>query len=209
MRLLMLTPMLLALLSSCQHSPQKKYYLLTPLENDQKSIIGASNNSSANIASTIGIGPIEVPDYLHRLQIVSTPSGDTQNRNTLTLSDTHYWAEPLDKGVARVIMLNLTQQNSNRGFVYFPWRSDAKPRYSLRIRISSLTCTSNDANIVADWELMDNDALSHLQRHRFIRTLPSSVGALALAKVYSQLLADLSAEMDEALQSVEVAAGQH
>jgi uncharacterized protein len=119
------------------------------------------------------------------------------------VSDTDYWAEPLDKGMARVIGLNLTHTNSNRSFVYFPWRSDAKPRYSLRIHVSSLSCTNNEASLVADWELMDDNTLANLQRHRFIRTLPTSVGAQALSKVYSQLLADLSTEMDKALHDVQ------
>jgi bacteriorhodopsin len=47
---------LIAVLSSCQHSPQKKYYLLTPELTEQKN----SNSSSLTIASVIGIGPIEI-----------------------------------------------------------------------------------------------------------------------------------------------------
>jgi uncharacterized protein len=208
MKLFILITIAISVLSSCQNSPQKKYYLLTPELTEQKN----SHSASVNITNIIGIGPIEIADYLHRPQIVYTPNGDRQNGNRLSVSGTDYWAEPLDKGIARVIGLNLTHTNSNRGFVYFPWRSGTKPRYSLRIHISSLTCTNNQASILADWELVDADlnsnTQSNVQRRRFSRVLPVSGGAQELTRAYSKLFAELSTEMDKALHDVQFASAQ-
>jgi uncharacterized protein len=210
MKLFILITIAICFLSSCQHSPQKKYYLLTPEMADMTEQQN-NNSSSINITSVIGIGPIEIADYLHRPQIVYTPNGDKQSANRLSVSGTDYWAEPLDKGIARVIGLNLTHTNSNRSFVYFPWRSDTKPRYSLRIHISSLTCTNNQATMLADWELVDSNRISNvqsnvqsnMQRRRFSRTLPVSGGAQELSQAYSKLFSELSAEMNKTLSNLQ------
>ncbi|GGY74057.1 hypothetical protein GCM10011613_19240 [Cellvibrio zantedeschiae] len=142
----------------------------------------------------IGIGPVDIAEYLTSSQII-----DNQSDNTLTMSDNAYWAEPLDKSIARVVSLNLTQLNNGRSFVNFPWRSDSKPHYSLRLHVDTLSRTGKNANINATWELIDNDAKKSILRRNFLRSIPAESGAKGLAYAYSQLLAELSKEMDEAL----------
>src|SRR5690606_11907489 len=104
---------LVCLLCACQSSPRKNYYVLSA-----ESLI--QNSEIKNITHTIGIGPIELADYLHRSQIAYVDKG-----SQLVLEENDYWAEPLDKGIARVLMLNLMQDDSSRSFVTFPWRSDS------------------------------------------------------------------------------------
>ncbi len=178
------------LLAACQSSPQKKYFYLNTVPTTQKPLAP----STGNITTVIGIGPIEIADHLNRLQIIYS-----QSNNLLTVADNDYWAEPLDKGIARVLALNLIQRNDNRSFTNFPWRNDSKPQYSLRLQINSMTRANNEASIIATWELMDNNTKVNLQRRNFIRTTPVESGAKNLAQAYSKLLAELATEMDEAL----------
>lgn len=182
-------------LLACQSSPRKNYYYLNTLAAEQKAI----QPSTENITTVIGIGPIEIADYLNRSQIVYSQNNSFEANNSLTVSDNDYWAEPLDKGIARVLALNLTQRDSSRSFVYFPWRSDSKPHYSLRVQIQSLTRNNSDASIIATWELMNNTTKTNLQRRNFIRSTPVNSGAKELAQAYSKLFAELAAEMDESL----------
>lgn len=177
------------LLVACQHSPRKNYYYLTPAAEK-----ATAQNADTTSLQLIGIGPVEIAEYLTRSQII-----DNQADNTLTMSDNAYWAEPLDKSIARVISLNLTQLNNARSFVNFPWRSDSKPHYSLRLHIDNLSRTGKNANINATWELIDNDGKKTLARRNFLRSLPADSGAKGLASAYSQLLASLAKEMDEVL----------
>ena len=194
MKKILLVTVLSGFLIGCSHSPQKKYYYLSAIPMEQKTL----QSSSANINTVIGVGPIDVADHLLRTQIIST-----QDNNLLSVSDNDYWAEPLDKGIARVISLNLLQRNANRSFVNFPWRSDSKPHYSLRIQINSLTRANNEASIIATWELIDNNTKANLQRRNFIRATPVDSGAKNLAQAYSKLLAELAGEMDEALRTTQ------
>lgn len=189
MRRLLFISSLCALLMACQHSPKKNYFYLSPL-NEKSTTQAASNEASL----LIGIGPVEIAEYLTRSQII-----DNQENNKLTLSDNAYWAEPLDKSITRVISINLTQLNTARSFVQFPWRSDSKPRYSLRVHIDKLARSGRQATINATWELMDNDNKKSVLRRNFLRSIPADSGAKGLAQAYSQLLGDLSKEMDEAL----------
>ena len=186
MRYFIFTLCFCSLLMSCQHSPKKNYFYLSPLTNTENTI-----SVKTNISQVIGIGPIEIADYLTRSQII-----DNQTDNTLNMADNAYWAEPLDKSVARVTALNLTQLNPSRSFVNFPWRADTKPHFSLRLRIDNLARAEGKATINATWDLINNDTKANLVRRNFIRTLPAGSGAKALAQAYSQLLADLAKEMD-------------
>ncbi|RYY76416.1 MAG: membrane integrity-associated transporter subunit PqiC [Gammaproteobacteria bacterium] len=175
---------------ACANSPKKNYFYLTPN-------LTTESQSKSEINELIGIGPVEIAEYLSRSQII-----DNQTDNSLNLSENAYWAEPLDKSIARVIALNLTQSNSARSFVNFPWRSDSKPRHSIRVRVDNLSRTDNKASINATWELVDNDTKTNIVRRNFIRTIGSDSGARGLAKAYSRLLADLASEMDKELNEV-------
>ncbi|HOY24165.1 MAG TPA: PqiC family protein [Cellvibrio sp.] len=206
MRRILLLAFSCSLFLSCQHSPQKNFYYLTAQlvqePNQAQSSPTTPEKSTAQTESSkinqlIGIGPIEVADYLNRSQII-----ENQSNNSLNMADNAFWAEPLDKSIARVTALNLTQVNSARNFVYFPWRSDSKPRYSIRVRIDELSRTGNQAKLSANWELMDNDTKTNLLRKNFTRSTPVDSGAKALAQTYSKLLADLAGEMDAELNKI-------
>jgi uncharacterized lipoprotein YmbA len=179
-----------SLIVACQHSPKKNYYYLSAQAAEKS---GEQRNNDLAL-QLIGIGPVEVADYLNRSQII-----DNQTDNTLNMSENAYWAEPLDKSISRVISLNLTQLNNSRSFVNFPWRNDSKPKYSLRVRVDNLARSGSNATINATWELVNTETKSSLVRRIFVRSIPVAAGAKALAQSYSQLLGDLSKEMDEAL----------
>lgn len=181
------------LLVACQNSPKKNYYYLTAIDETEKSN-GDSASQSTSITQLIGIGPITIPEYLSRSQIV-----DSQTNNTLLMADNAYWAEPLDKSITRVISLNLMHMNNSRSFTDFPWRNDSKPHYSLRLDIDDLSRSGKNAKINATWELLNNTTKATVERHHFVRSLAAGSGAKGLAQAYSQLLADLAKDMDGAL----------
>ncbi len=204
MRRILLIAFSCSLFLSCQHSPQKNFYYLTAQLSQEPNPAQSSSQTpeksttqteSSKINQLIGIGPIEIADYLNRSQII-----DNQSNNSLNMADNAFWAEPLDKSIARVTALNLA--NSTRSFVYFPWRNDSKPRYSIRVRVDELSRTANQAKLNATWELMDNDTKTNLLRKNFTRSTPVDSGAKALAQAYSKLLSDLAGEMDAELNKI-------
>jgi uncharacterized lipoprotein YmbA len=175
------------LLCGCQQSPRKNYYLLS-------APTAKATSSAEKITTVIGIGPIEVAEYLNRLHLVYQAED-----GGLIMADNDYWAEPLNTGIARVISLILTQRDNSRSFVEFPWRSDSKPDYSFRLRVHNLSRLGNQAHINATWELVDNMNKVNVERRHFVRTSNTGRSAHALTQTYSQFLAELAAEMDAAI----------
>jgi len=181
---------LLSLLITCQQSVPKNYYLLTPL-----SPIAEKENTHIN--ELLGLGPIELADYLKRPNIVRV-----RDNNNLNLTTNDFWAEPLDKGIVRVLSLNLVRQNPSRMVIDFPWRSDRIPPYSLRVDIHELVSGNDQTSINATWELVHTEDKKSIERQHFIRSVANENNSTSIAYAYSDLLAQLSIEMNKALLKV-------
>lgn len=179
--------------TGCQQSPRKHYYLLnaTPTANQSDA------NQSNTISHSIGLGPIELADYLERSHIVRN-----RDANRLQLAEVDHWGEPLEKGIARVLAINLMNRDSTRLVEHFPWRSDATPALSLRLSIYDLQLINGAAAINASWKLIDNNTKAVLSQQHFVRSKPSGDSAAQIAKTYSELLAELAEEMDQALTTI-------
>lgn len=182
---------LLSFLIACQSSPPKYYYLLSPSA-------PASSIDHQSITHLVGIGPVELADYLDRLNMVSMNTD-----NSLQFLKNDYWAEPLDKGILRILELNLTQKNPSRMMQEFPWRSDSIPDYSLRLQVHELTVSNGNAKINVTWELFDTKSKQAIERQHFISSIATANSADAIAKAYSQLFSQLTDNMDKALEKVE------
>lgn len=191
MRYLMLL-VIVCVLAACQHSPQKRYFVLSP------TVAKTSADAQTNVNMLIGIGPIELADYLKRSNMVRM-----RTNNTLNLTANDYWAEPLEKGIARVLSLNLTQLEPSRMVQPFPWRRDSIPLHSLRLQIHELILTNGKAMMNATWELVDSEKKQSIVRQHFTRQLNAGSSAKAMAEAYSQLLGQLAETMDVALKAAE------
>lgn len=190
MRQLSLLLLIVCCLTACQQSPRKNYYLFSVPSTDLA-------DTSVLIDETIGVGPVEVAEYLNRLHIAYQADD-----GRLVMPNNSYWAEPIDKGIARALAANLTQQNARRHLITFPWRGDSKPRYSLRVQVHSLDREDNKATMNVTWGIIDNEQKQLLQQHRFIRSTAVEAGTKALVQGYSQLIAHLAVEIDHALSEL-------
>jgi uncharacterized protein len=99
---------LLVLLSACARTPAQHYYVLAQPT--------AAINPDSREGPRIGLGPIRLPEYLDRPQIVTRLSA-TQ----LNLSSTARWAEPLKESFARALFANL-RQAAPAEIVAYPWK---------------------------------------------------------------------------------------
>ncbi len=64
----------------------------------------------------IGIGPVDMPAYLDRSQIVSQ---ETAHR--LGVDEFHQWAEPLESNFVRVLAVNVANRLPNKKIIRYPW----------------------------------------------------------------------------------------
>lgn len=111
-------------LAGCAVSDPTQYYAL-----GQSSARRAESTASASIGSTpasrpdpaaavsIGVGPVIIPGYLRRSQIVTRSGADH-----LELATFQRWAEPLEDGIARILAEQIGDRVPTERIVVYPWR---------------------------------------------------------------------------------------
>ncbi len=100
-----------------------KFFILNPISDGAAAAVSPV---SATQSLTIGIGPIEFPDYLRRLEVVTRTSA-----NELDLSSDKRWGEPLDRNFARVLSENLSQLLNTQQLERYPWSRRTEVDYQV------------------------------------------------------------------------------
>ena len=99
-------------------SPQperSEFFILTPVSGST-GMAAKPASTSPDSQLTIGVGPVDFPDYLRRLPVVTRVAP-----NRLDLSDERRWAEPLDKNFVRVFSENLVVLLDTQRIEKYPW----------------------------------------------------------------------------------------
>ncbi|MCK5697961.1 MAG: membrane integrity-associated transporter subunit PqiC [Gammaproteobacteria bacterium] len=113
---------LVLFLSACTGtSKNTEFYQLE--ESSDASLIGVEKGC------IIGVGPISLPEYINRPQIVTR-----QSKHHFNVSEFNRWIEPINGSIYRLLVINLSNNlNSNR--VYWLPRSDRQYPLDLRVAI--------------------------------------------------------------------------
>src|SRR5882762_7561588 len=115
----------LLVLSGCFGStPPTQFYLLP----SPTSVDTAPPSSASQRDLTIGVGPVTLPPYLDRPQIVTRAS-----RAKLVLADFDHWAAPLQDTVTRVLAENLSLLIPTDRVVLYPWPRTKDPDYQVTV----------------------------------------------------------------------------
>lgn len=190
--LITLTLSLIVLLAGCGSSPRTKHYLLTAQEAPTPS--GES--------PSLGIGPIDIPQYLARNKLVYNQQG-----NQLQLASEERWAEPLDDGIQRVLAINLAGLLNTQDVRYFPWPPKQAPHYGVKVNLLALDVSDQQATLTAEWLVYRAAADAQPVKRRISQLQhPMPSGELKpgeVAPAYSALLYQLSEIIAEAITAAE------
>jgi uncharacterized protein len=134
-------------------SPQRdpsKFFVLSPAAATASNSI-APTGLAASSGPTIGLGPVKLPEYLDRNEVVTRVSP-----NRLELSGKDLWAEPLDSNFKQVIAQDLTQSLNTHSITFYPWFGTTHVDYQVRIDVYRFeTDSSANARLVAHWQVLD------------------------------------------------------
>ena len=185
-------------LSSCMsvpNSPTPRFYMLQAVDGNQVS-------KKTNIASdvVIGVGPVKIPEYQDRPQIV------TQDKEKmLKFAQFDRWGEPLEIGMTRLIRENLAVMLPEAKFTLYPWNSSVPVKYQVVVEIVQLDSDlDKDLFIVAQWLVIDvqNTKTIIIKRSEFRQSItPQNYSGLV--KTLSMACASLSGEIAEAIATIE------
>jgi len=185
----------ICMLTACAGNKRPtQYYLLKPLQAENLQQQQRAGEREGNI---IGIGPISLPKYLDRPQII-TFTGDY----TISISEFHQWAEPLQNNLTRVLIESLSVLLPNNRFEVYPWRSSIETRHQIAITIDHFDLNPNIALLSAHWVIETGRNNPSQQRHStsIKKSLPDTQYESKISAL-SQLLVLLSTEIAESIKN--------
>ena len=155
-------------------------------------------------SKSVGLGPIEIPNYLQRPEVIVRESA-----TEIRPSAFDRWSEPLDKGIARVLAQNLSSALGLDRVTLFPWYSNQEPSYQVRIDFISFEPAANrEARVVARWDArrLGGASSARVQRESVITEPISSDDGAAAVAALSKALDELARDMARAVLSLDAAA---
>src|SRR4029453_9869228 len=152
----------LLVLSGCLGStPPTHFYLIPPLTSGDT----ASPASAGQRDLTLGVGPVTVPPYLDRPQLVTRTS-----RAKLALADFDQWAGPLADTIARVLAENLSLLLPTERVVLYPWSRALDPDYQITVEVLQFDRgPGGEVVLAARWSLLDHDGQERVLRTARLR----------------------------------------
>jgi uncharacterized lipoprotein YmbA len=152
----------------------------------------------------IGVGPVVLPEYLNRTQIV-TRAGDHQ----LQLAEFDRWAEPLTRNFIRVLMMNLSTSLSTGLIAPHPWNRSTPIDYQVVVHVVRFDAGEDGtASLMARWSIIDGAEREILRvRKSAFREPVDSGGYQATVGSMSRLVGALSLEIAEAIRDLSVSGG--
>ncbi len=141
---LFLLPLILLLGYGCVSNPGSgiHYYLLTP----SSSGTGVSTHRHLNI----GIGPIELPEYLARPHIF-THTGKSQ----LKSNKQHRWAGSLERNFTDVLATDLGMQLQKSHIEIYPWDRPRSVDRQIVVHVTRFIADGRSVYLDARWRILD------------------------------------------------------
>jgi len=190
--------LLVVILAGCASSPSSKFYQLNPLQN-RTSITPDAFPEQKQI---IAIGPVRIPDYLDRPQIV-TRAGT----NELKLSEFDRWAGSLESDVIRVLVEDISSLLPADRFFVVSWtpypESQMPASYRVEVRVDRFEGTLADSVLLkAQWQVFARNRSLLLASESIIRDQINGSSYEALIASMSSALEKLSRDIAGGIRSV-------
>ncbi len=181
---------------ACAQSQPSNFYTLSSLER-------APNAGTEGPA--IGVGPISLPKYLDRPQIVTRSSP-----NKLELAEFDKWAESLDNILSRAMADNLGVLLETDRVVVLPRRRNLPLDYQVEVNITRFdTTTAGETQLTARWILFGKDSKTPLvSRESVVATRTETPDDFeAIVASMSRAVENLSREIARTIKAQPPASG--
>ena len=172
-------------------SPATRHYVLSP-------VIEAPSAETPSPAArfVVSVGPVSLPAYLDRPQMVIRPAPDR-----IEISEFAQWGEPLRDAVTRVVAIDLARLLPESRVVTFPWRSTEEIRYRVILDIGQMDGPAGGSIALdARWRVLDRSGNEVAAR---VSHLSEPAGAGTTAAAISRALGALSRDIARELTATE------
>jgi uncharacterized protein len=177
-------------LGACASIPSR-FYLLNTLP--------ASETVPATVAErgpVIGVGPITLPKYLDRPQIVTRAS-----RNQLALGEFDRWAEPLQDNISRVLAENLARLIPTDHLLLQAWPRSVTLDYQVTVEVLQFDgWLGGESTLLARWSILDGAEHELFNRMVHLHAPTGGRDYEAMVVVMNQMIETLSRDIATAIQ---------
>jgi uncharacterized protein len=164
-----------------------RFYNLTSLSRAE-----ALSQSTSIRSIAIGVGPVELPQYTNRPQIVT----GGQSTEIYPAQFAH-WAEPLRENFTRVLAENLSTLLATDRVTLYPWKGPLAMDYQIIVEVTQfLGEPGGTASLASLWSVVGKNGKEVLISKKSV--LSESTGSQdyeALASTMSKLVTSLSREI--------------
>ncbi len=171
-----------------------RLYVLSPMDTAEAPVARRQDGDF-----TLGVGPLALPSYLKRPQIVTRIAD-----NEVVTASFANWAEPLDRSFQRVLTENLSLLLDTQAVYPHPWRRTLSPTYRLRLQVIRFDANpTGDAVLAARWEVLDGRGrpLTHKTKSVY-RQAVAREDMAGVVTAMSLTLADFSRDLAAAIASL-------
>ena len=118
--LITLATLVLLMISACGSSPPARYFALNPID--------AEYRQDPDDAVILGLGPLRIPDYLNRSQIVTR---DVEAE--MQVDEFSRWTEPLSIALPRIVATDIDNLLDQVVVIMFPYDAQVRSYVSYRL----------------------------------------------------------------------------
>ena len=157
-------------------------------------VLSSTSEPAASTPATnaaIGVGPVTLPKYLDRPQIVTRISD-----NSLAQSDLDQWGGDLNDNITRVVASNLSHLLGTERVSLYPWKDQAPVTYQVSIDITKFEKEPDGSTVLsAFWSLASpSDGSVKLMQQSTYRD--TGTAAAAGGNPYDATVAAMSRDLD-------------
>jgi uncharacterized lipoprotein YmbA len=181
-----------AMQTGCAHTEPARFYLLGSIQPKE-------SGTEVNGGTSVAVGPIMLPEYLNRPQIVSQTG-----ENMLEIAEFDRWAGPLEDSLTRILAQNISIILSPDGIAAHPWNKG--PTGDLRVTVAIQRFergVDGRVVLVAQWSVTDpKDPNGLAMTTSSYEKQPVDTGYAAMVAAQTRALADLSRDIARAIKGL-------
>jgi uncharacterized protein len=181
-------------LGGCISTQPSRFYLLTALPGPE----ATPQVAPGARGPAIGVGPVVLPKYLDRPQIVTHASS-----YEVSVAEFERWAEPLEVNFTRVFAENLASLIPTDRLAMYPWPRSTPIDYQVTLEVVDfLGRLGGESALIARWTLFRGEGQEMLASRKSGFSAAAEGGQYeSLVAAMSQTLADLSREIAAAIRT--------
>lgn len=178
--------------AGCSRSPTTRFYTLHTLTDAGKERQGPTVESGI----AVGVGPILLPEYLDRPQIVTRVSP-----HEVKFAEFHRWAEPLRSDFSSKLARNLSILLGTDRVALYPWTSTTPVDIQVKVDVIRFDGQlGREVVLETTWSLFGKDpAKPLLSRTSTLLEAADAAGYEGLVEAQSRTVAGLGREIAEAI----------